>query len=722
MATRIVGFSLALATLVPQARASFLACSNGGTCSAGALTSEHLFIQRNTMRRSPERTHPALIAADSPTCEDQWNNRACSGQFGHESCHTCGERIDYLKSSRGGRKTDAEAKASVAREFLSQCGACGPDDDSNRITTEGYTEVFRDDFEGQGGVDTNKWEHVNRGGGFGNRERQFYTDREENSFMSNGTLKIKALREHYGGESYTSAKLQSRADFLYGKVSIRARLPQGQATGTWAALWMMPRKSEYGGWPKSGEIDIMEHVGYDSGKLHGTVHAGCCYHSIGTQVGGSTRADVGEWHTYQMEWSPELVKFAMDGSVYQVYAKKSDDPMQWPFNKPFYVIMNMAVGGDWGGLKGIDKDAFRGDGQVMEVDWVSVEQKDWPVPVPACCGGCTEGKNFCSPRSGTCYATKTKNYYAECVASEPAGSAAPSLINTPVSSPANSSCSDKKISRRRRAGKMCSCRRRSGPSCQGDKVTLEQADSGAIKVMSYNLMGWNAFNLKKRRGEKIMQKVKTWYPAVLGCQEVEKGGGRGYDDVRAAMESGTGLTHAGGAQFYDPTIVEPHEMEQTSLVGGYWMSMTRFKHIGTGSYFLFFNSHWKHGYGIEQATKVSSFIQAKREQFGPLPVILVGDTNQFCNGYERSAWKYLQGEKGDSPIVFEDVLAHDRGRSFSDNNNPNCRVDLIMVSQGDWSVRQSDIDRDGMGVNGDASDHAPLMAELVPLTLNEASM
>jgi hypothetical protein len=235
-------------------------------------------------------------------------------------------------------------------------------------------------------------------------------------------------------------------------------------------------------------------------------------------------------------------------------------------------------------------------------------------------------------------------------------------------------------------------------------------------------MGWNAFNLKKHRGEKIMQKVKTWYPAVLGCQEVEKGGGRGYDGVRAAMESGTGLTHAGGAQFYDPTIVEPHEMEQTSLVGGYWMSMTRFKHIGTGSYFLFFNSHWKHGYGIEQATKVSSFIQAKREQFGPLPVILVGDTNQFCNGYERSAWKYLQGEKGDSPIVFEDVLAHDRGRSFSDNNNPNCRVDLIMVSQGDWSVRQSDIDRDGMGVNGDASDHAPLMAELVPLTLNEASM
>merc|ERR1712048_1057218 len=356
---------------------------------------------------------------DAPTCDDQWNNLACSGQFGHEECHTCGARIEFLKTARGGRKTDAQAKASVAKDFISQCGACGPNDDSTKITTEGYTEVFRDDFEGEGAVDTEKWEHVHSGGGFGNNERQFYTNREKNSFVSNGTLKIRAFREHYGGESYTSAKLQSRADYLYGKVSIRARLPRGQATGTWAALWMMPRTSEYGGWPKSGEIDIMEHVGYDSGKLHGTVHAGCCYHSIGTQVGGSTRADAGEWHTYQMEWNPELVKFALDGNVYQTYAKTSDDPMQWPFNKPFYVIMNMAVGGDWGGQKGIDKDAFRGDGQTMEIDWVSVEQKEWPTPVPACCGGCGGGKNFCSPRSGSCYASKSKNYYAECPALEP---------------------------------------------------------------------------------------------------------------------------------------------------------------------------------------------------------------------------------------------------------------------------------------------------------------
>merc|ERR1712039_429392 len=121
-----------------------------------------------------------------------------------------------------------------------------------------------------------------------------------------------------GGESYTSAKLQSRADYLYGKVSIRARLPRGQATGTWAALWMMPRTSEYGGWPKSGEIDIMEHVGYDKGKLHGTVHAGCCYHSIGTQVGGSTRADVGDWHTYQFRCVALAVTVATTSALPEV--------------------------------------------------------------------------------------------------------------------------------------------------------------------------------------------------------------------------------------------------------------------------------------------------------------------------------------------------------------------------------------------------------------------
>jgi len=253
-------------------------------------------------------------------------------------------------------------------------------------------------------------------------------------------------------------------------------------------------------------------------------------------------------------------------------------------------------------------------------------------------------------------------------------------------------------------------------------VALEGATIDSIKVMSYNLMGWNAFNLKKWRGDNVMQKVKSWYPAVLGCQEVEVGGGKGYDKVRAAVESGTGLAHAGRAQFYDPAVVEPHEMEQTSLMGGYWMSMAKFKHKRSGAYFLFFNSHWKHGYGTEQATKVASFIQSKREQFGPLPVILVGDTNQFCHGYDSSAWKYLRGEEGNSPIVFDDVLAHDRDKSFSDHNNPNCRVDLIMVTQGDWRVRQSDVDRDGMGANGDASDHAPLMAELVPIALAEASM
>jgi len=353
-----------------------------------------------------------MNGAASPTCEDQWNNQACSGQFGDETCHTCGTRIEWLKSSDGGDKSDTEAKMLVARQFMSQCGACGPKDDSTIITVQGYTEVFRDDFEGEGAVDTEKWEHVHSGGGFGNRERQFYTNRVENSFVSNGTLKIKALREHYESEKYTSAKLQSRADFLYGKVSIRARLP-GQAKGTWAALWMMPRNSEYGIWPHSGEIDIMEHVGYDSGRIHGTVHAGCCYHKIGTQVGGSTRADVGDWHTYEMEWTPQIVKFALDGIVYQTYSRKSDDTEQWPFNKPFYIILNMAVGGDWGGLKGIDKDEFRGNGQIMEIDWVSVEQKDWPVPLPMCCAGCSD---FCSTKSGNCYATKKKNYYVECPA------------------------------------------------------------------------------------------------------------------------------------------------------------------------------------------------------------------------------------------------------------------------------------------------------------------
>ena len=187
---------------------------------------------------------------------------ACAGQFGNEQCYTCGERIEYLKSQG---VPETEARQQVAGEFFAQCGACGPHGDT-QLSTDGYELVWQDEFSNKGAVNSSTWALVQSGNGFGNNELQFYTNRQENAFVSDGTLKIRAHREWYGGRRFTSAKLESRADWLYGKFHVRARLQKGTARRTWAANWMMPREPSYGRWPRSGEIDIMEHVGYEDRK------------------------------------------------------------------------------------------------------------------------------------------------------------------------------------------------------------------------------------------------------------------------------------------------------------------------------------------------------------------------------------------------------------------------------------------------------------------------
>lgn len=288
----------------------------------------------------------------------------------------------------GEGKSEELAKLQVAGEFFIQCGLLAPQNADTQIQSENYTLVWQDEFDTDGVVDESKWYPIHsHGNGFGNNEKQFYTNRKENAWISDGTLKIRARREDYGGREYTSAKLESRTEWVYGKFHVRARLKDGKGRGTWGANWMMPRDSKYGGWPRSGEIDIMEHVGYDPGNIHGTVHTQSYHHSIGTQIGGSMRTDVDAWHTYTVEWRPDIMLFACDGVVYQIFRKESDDTDEWPFNQKFFVILNMAVGGNWGGSKGIDEDAFQGEGQIMEIDWVRVEQR------PTATGPCTTEGN-----------------------------------------------------------------------------------------------------------------------------------------------------------------------------------------------------------------------------------------------------------------------------------------------------------------------------------------
>nr|MDA3931855.1 family 16 glycosylhydrolase [Mycoplasmatota bacterium] len=221
------------------------------------------------------------------------------------------------------------------------------------------------------------------GDGWGNGELQYYTDSDlDNAFVQDGILNIQAIKEQYDDNSYTSARLVTkyRGDWEYGRIQVRAKLPEGR--GLWPAVWMLPTNWSYGGWPYSGEIDIMEYVGYDPDVIHGTIHTGAYNHSLGTQIGYSKTIPTAEeeFHIYEMIWEPASIKLYIDGVQFAVFGYNPDINIDiknsdaWPFDDPFHLILNLAVGGDWGGAQGIDTSIFP---QTFQVDYVRVFQKDY---------------------------------------------------------------------------------------------------------------------------------------------------------------------------------------------------------------------------------------------------------------------------------------------------------------------------------------------------------
>ncbi len=236
--------------------------------------------------------------------------------------------------------------------------------------------MWSDEFNVDGVPDEEKWKIITGGDGFGNHELQYY--KEDNVVVEDGLLIIEALKEDYSGREYTSAKLQSinEGNFKYGKVEVKAKLPYG--TGTWPAIWMMPTANRYGGWPNSGEIDIMEHVGYDMNNVVGTVHTTTYNHTKGSQKGDSILLDdvSTEFHIYEMAWLLDKIHFKADGVTYFTFENKYRDcpsEDEWPFNMDFYLILNVAIGGDWGGAQGIDDEIFP---QTMEIDYIRVYQAE----------------------------------------------------------------------------------------------------------------------------------------------------------------------------------------------------------------------------------------------------------------------------------------------------------------------------------------------------------
>ncbi|MEP3891067.1 MAG: glycoside hydrolase family 16 protein [Hellea sp.] len=249
-------------------------------------------------------------------------------------------------------------------------------------TPDGYELVWADEFDTQGLPDAAKWDYdtSRNKDGWWNEERQYYAkSRSQNARTENGYLIIEARKDgdqlssfpDYGGQEYSSARLftKGKASWKYGYFEMRAKLPCGR--GLWPAIWTLPE--DPGQWPDSGEIDIMEYVGHDSKTFHATVHTRDYNHIIKTQIGDTVTIPTAcsRFHTHSLLWTPKAITVALDGRPYFRYENDGKGHGSWPFDQAHHIILNIAVGGTWGGQKGIDAKAFPAQ---MEVDYVRVYQ------------------------------------------------------------------------------------------------------------------------------------------------------------------------------------------------------------------------------------------------------------------------------------------------------------------------------------------------------------
>jgi beta-glucanase (GH16 family) len=248
----------------------------------------------------------------------------------------------------------------------------------------GFTLVWSDEFSSADGSppDSTKWTYDLGGSGWGNQELESYTSRSQNVQIQNGNLVITAIQENYIGadgiaRNYTSARLKTQSLFTqaYGRFEARIKIPKGQ--GIWPAFWMLGNDITQNGWPKCGEIDIMENIGREPGIIHGSLH-GPSSTAPTSDLTATVPLPVGQnysdhFHIYAIEWEPGTVRFYVDSNNYATFTQA-----QWPaggpwvFDHPFFIIMNLAVGGVWAG----SPDASTQFPQQMLVDYVRVYTKN----------------------------------------------------------------------------------------------------------------------------------------------------------------------------------------------------------------------------------------------------------------------------------------------------------------------------------------------------------
>ena len=259
----------------------------------------------------------------------------------------------------------ARKAISITQEAAAQSAYYAPD---------GYSLVWQDEFDKGSELNANDWTHEVKNSGWVNNELQNYVNHKTPegrlvTQIKNGALHITALKENgkvYSGRVYAKVK----EGWKYGYIEASIKLPKGK--GTWPAFWMMP--VNFRSWPADGEIDIMEEVGYHPDYVSSSLHATDHVHSNGTQVTHEMKCAgaEGEFHTYAILWTAQNITTYVDGKVQLSYDNKGKGRSDWPYEDPFYVIFNLAWGGDWGGAQGVDEGALPA---TMEVDYIRVFQK-----------------------------------------------------------------------------------------------------------------------------------------------------------------------------------------------------------------------------------------------------------------------------------------------------------------------------------------------------------
>ena len=236
----------------------------------------------------------------------------------------------------------------------------------------GKSIAWADEFNADGAPLAANWDYDGEITGTYNAEAQKYTNSVDNAWCKDGYLHVDAKKDANGVWTSSRMVTRGRNSWKYGYIEVRAKLPAG--VGVWPAIWMMPSYDSYGGWPNSGEIDIMEFVGFLPDTIHTSAHTGAYNHTKGTQKtrAGQVKGVTDGFHTYAIEWSEKGLFWYVDDVPYYYFLNDgAGTSSTWPFNKSFYLILNVAIGGTWGGTKGIDKNMTEAD---MVVDYVHVYQ------------------------------------------------------------------------------------------------------------------------------------------------------------------------------------------------------------------------------------------------------------------------------------------------------------------------------------------------------------